>query len=108
MEHSSRDRRKYPRLESEQMVAVARVDSKGHLAIGRDVSLGGIRFQVVGAEIHLGDVIQVYFNVEDQTLNAVGRVVWATDLDAFTTDIGLEFIEIDPQAAQLLQKAAGD
>lgn len=106
MQRSSRDRRKYPRLDTDQMIAVAHVDESRHMARGQDVSLGGIRFQIVGAEIHLGEAIRIYFNVEDQTLSALGRVVWATELDAFTTDVGLEFLEIDPQAHRLLEKVA--
>jgi len=106
MEQQGHERRKYPRLETDQMVAVARVSDTRHIAVGRDVSLGGIRFQIVGAEIELGDVVRIYFNVEDQTLSALGRVVWATDLDAFTVDVGLEFLEIDPQAVRILERVA--
>jgi hypothetical protein len=104
MERPGQERRKYPRIEMERMIAVAHVDDGRHLAHGRDLSLGGIRFQIVGAEVWLDDVLRVYFNVEDQTFSAVGRVVWATELDAFTTDVGLEFLEIDPVASALLGK----
>jgi hypothetical protein len=106
MQRPGRERRKYPRIETEQMIAVSPVDDRGQLAVGRDLSVGGIRFQVVGVEIQLGDVLKIYFNVEDQTLSAVGRVVWATDVDAFTVDVGLEFLEIDPVTAELLEKLA--
>ena len=104
MKRPAQERRKYPRLETDQMVAVARIDEARHMAVGRDLSLGGLRFSIVGAEISLGDVLRIYFNVEDQTLSALGRVVWATELDAFTTDVGLEFLEIDPLASQILEK----
>ncbi len=88
------------------MIAVAPVESGHHLAFGRDLSLGGIRFQIVGVEIELGDVLRIYVSVEDQTIEALGRVVWATTLDTFTTDVGLEFIEIDPLAAQIFERVA--
>jgi hypothetical protein len=106
MQQPDSDRRKYPRLETDQMIAVARVDTGAQIAQSRDVSLGGIRFQIFGAELELGDVLRIYFNVEDQTVSGLGRVVWATDLDAFTTDVGLEFLEIDPVAFQFLEKLA--
>ena len=104
MQRPSSERRKYPRLDTDQMVAVERVDERGHIALGRDLSLGGIRFQVVGVELTLGDLFRVYFNVEDQTFAAVGQVVWATELDAFTIDVGLEFIDVDPRAREFLEK----
>lgn len=106
MERPGRERRKYPRLDTRQMLAVARVDESGHIALGHDLSLGGIRFQVVGLEVSLGELLRIYFSVEDQTLSALGRVAWATELDAFTTDVGLEFLEVDAGAWDLLQRVA--
>ena len=37
---------------------------------------------------------------------AVGRVVWATEMDPITTDIGIEFLEIDPRVLELLEDFA--
>ena len=74
------------------------------LAVSRDVSAGGIRFETIGCEIELGDVIRVTFNVGETTVVAVGRVAWATELDALTLDVGLEFIEIDPMALSLIEE----
>ncbi len=108
MSEAGGDRRKYPRLDTDQMVAVARVSEGEKIALGRDVSLGGIRFQIVGVEIALGSLLRIYFNVEDQTLSALGRVAWATELDAFTTDVGLEFLEVEPRARELLEKVAAN
>jgi len=110
----ARDRRKYPRVPAEQMIAISPLGAESarsasrdeRLAQGRDVSPGGIRFQAIGCEIEPGGLVQVFFNVEDETLSAVGRVVWATELDAFTTDVGVEFVELDPHVARLLGKLA--
>jgi len=77
------------------------------LAYGRDLSLGGIRFQMVGAEVEMGEHLRIYFNVEDETVSALGRVAWATEVDPFTTDVGLEFLEIDPLAVEMIGKLAG-
>ena len=47
------------------------------------------------------------FKVGDQTVVAAGEVVWATDTDAITQEIGIEFHEIDAQDVQLLEEAIG-
>jgi hypothetical protein len=46
----------------------------------------------------------VTFNLADQTVVAIGKVVWATETDPLTLDVGLEFIEIDPAALHLLEQ----
>ena len=68
------------------------------------MSVGGIRFQAVGRDIELGGVLRVTFNVGDQTVVAIGRVAWTTEIDPITLDVGLEFIEIDPVAVDLLDE----
>ena len=71
--------------------------------IERAVAVGTeIRFEVVGCEIDLGETLRVTFNVGEVTVVAVAKVVWATELDAMTTDVGMEFVEIDPAALDLL------
>ena len=70
--------------------------------------MGGIRFEAVGCEITLGDVLRVTFNVGDHTIVAVGKVVWATDMDPITMDVGLEFIEIDPLSVRLIDEARSE
>ncbi|MCC6641191.1 MAG: PilZ domain-containing protein [Deltaproteobacteria bacterium] len=103
MERPARDRRKYPRLATTQMVAVARVDDARRFARGHDLSLGGIRFQVVNLEISLGELLRITFTVDGEELDVLGRVAWATEVDAFTTDVGLEFVEAEPRAFELLR-----
>jgi len=73
--------------------------------VGKDLSSHGIRFEAVGCEIELGDTLRVTFNVMDQTVVATGIVVWATETDPISMDVGLEFIEIDPIAQRLLDEA---
>ncbi len=84
------------------MITFAPVDKRNLLGVGRDMSIGGIRFEAVGHEIELGEVLRVTFNVGDQTVVAIGRVAWSTEIDPMTLDVGLEFIEIDPQAIEML------
>ena len=96
------ERRKYRRIGTDQVISFAPVDARDLLGVSRDLSIGGIRFEAVGCEIDMGTTLRVTFNVGDQTVVAVGRVIWSTEIDPMTLDIGLEFIEIDPLAVDLL------
>ena len=86
------------------MISFAPVDTRDLLGVSRDMSIGGIRFEAVGCEIELGETLRVTFSVGDQTVVAVGRVAWSTELDPLTLDVGLEFVEIDPEAVELLDE----
>ena len=104
MEEVMRDRRKFPRIATDQVICFAPVSySNECLAVSRNLSAGGIRFEAVGCELELGDTIRVTFNVGEHTVVAVGEVCWATELDAITSDIGLAFLEIDPSALRLIE-----
>lgn len=98
------DRRKYRRIATDQVISFAPVETRDLLGVGRNISAGGIRFEAVGCEINLGDTLRVTFNVGDQTAVAVGKVVWATEMDPITTDVGIEFIEIDPAVLEALEE----
>jgi len=103
-----RDRRKYARIATDQVISFAELDHSDRLAVSKNLSSGGIRFEAVGCEINLGDVLRVTFNVGEQTVVATGRVVWATDTDPITTEVGIEFHEIDPLALRLLEEAQSE
>ena len=98
------ERRKYSRIATDQVISFAPVETRDLLGVSRNLSTGGIRFEAVGCEINLGDVLRVTFNIGDHTVVAVGKVAWATEMDPITTDVGLEFVEIDPTAARLLDE----
>jgi hypothetical protein len=105
MNESMRDRRKFPRIPTDQVISFAPVNySHEQLAVSTNVSAGGIRFEAVGCELELGDTIRVTFNVGAQTVVAVGEVCWATEIDTITSDIGLSFLEIDPSALRLIEE----
>ncbi len=106
-EHKASDRRKYKRLATDQVISFAPVDSRDVLGVSRNVSSGGIRFEAVGCEINLGDVLRVTFNVEEQTVVATGTVVWATEMDPLTTEVGIEFVDIDPLALRVIEDMTG-
>ncbi len=60
--------------------------------------------KVVGCELRKGDLMLVNFNVGEQTIEAVGRVVRLKKMDDITAEVGLEFVRIDPWAAGLLEE----
>jgi hypothetical protein len=103
-ERQAVERRKYQRIGTDQVISFAPVETRDLMGVGRNLSTGGIRFEAVGCEIDLGDTLRVTFNVGDHTVVAVGRVAWATEMDPLTTDVGLEFIEIEPSAMRLLEE----
>jgi hypothetical protein len=95
--HPNVDRRKYPRVRTDSVVAIRRVEDGPTLAHGLDLGLGGIRFQCVGLELDLGEAVEVTFNLGDATSTVVGRIVRLTELDPFTQEIGLAFLHVDPE-----------
>jgi hypothetical protein len=96
------ERRKYRRIGTDQVISFAPVDDRDLLGVSRDMSIGGIRFEAVGCEIELGETLRVTFSVGEQTVVAIGRVIWSTEIDAMALDVGLEFVEIDPEAVDML------
>jgi len=101
------ERRKYARIATDQVISFAYLDRCDQLGGMRNVSVGGIHFEAVGCDIEDGQVLRVTFNVEDRTIEAVGRVVWATETDPISTEVGLEFIEIDPEDVAVLEGLEG-
>jgi hypothetical protein len=101
------DRRKYHRIGTDQVISYSEIDSPGRLGVGKDISSGGIRFEAVGCEFNLGDIVRVTFNILEQTVVATGQIMWATDTDPITTEVGIHFIEIDPEALRLLEDSFG-
>lgn len=100
------ERRKYPRIATDQVISFAMVETSDQLGVSKNLSAGGIRFEAVGCELELGDRIRVTFNLGEHTVVAVGTVNWATELDALTLEVGLEFNEIDPEALRILEETS--
>src|SRR5262245_7753788 len=102
------ERRKYRRIATDQVISFAHVSDRDLLGVGRDISPSGIRFEAVGCEIEMGDVIRVTFNVGEHQVVAVGRVIWSTEIDPISNEVGIECIEIDPGAQQLLDELSNE
>jgi hypothetical protein len=96
----SLDRRKYARIRTDAVMAIRRVEDAAKLAHAVDLSIGGIRFHCVGLELNLGDVLEVTFNLGDQTATVVGKTLRLTDLDAFTQEVAIGFVEVDPEVLE--------
>lgn len=105
--NGSSDRRKYPRIQTEHLISFAPIEASDRLAVSKNLSVGGICVEVVGCEMALGEVLRLTFNVQDETIVAVGRVSWCTDVDAFTQEVGIEFVEIDPFALESIERNNG-
>jgi hypothetical protein len=98
------ERRKYHRIGTDQVISFAEVNHPDQLGVSKNLSTGGISFEAVGIEINLGEVLRITFNIGDHTVVATGKVVWATDTDPITQEVGIEFHEIDPEAVRLLEE----
>lgn len=99
------ERRKFARLGTDQLISFAPVNTREQLAVGRNVSPGGMRFEAIGCELELGEVLHLTFNVGEETVSAIGRVAWATEMDPLTLDVGIEFLEIDGEVLRALEDA---
>ena len=106
-ETGSFDRRKYVRIPTRQVVSISRADAAPRRALGSDISVSGIRFEIIGCEIELADVLTVDFQLEDQAVSALGRVVWCIDVDPIVQEVGFEFLELAPDSADFLQAFLG-
>ena len=102
------DRRKYQRVMTEALVSIARVESADVVAHAVDLSEGGIRFQCVGLEVELGELLRVTLNLGGSEVSAVGKVVRITELDAFSEELALALVEVDARTLELLHEHLED
>ena len=89
------------------MISFSEVDHPDQLAKAKDLSTGGIRFEVVGIEINMGETLRVSFDIGAQRVVATGLVVWAIDTDSITQEIGIQFQSMDADIVQLLEAEIG-
>ena len=97
-----RERRKFQRIPMEQIVSFSKLGHGDQLGRGINLSAGGVSFQAVACEIDLGDRLNLTFSVLDQLVSAEGTVVWATEGDSLTLEVGIEFSKIDARGRALL------
>ena len=102
------DRRKYPRVHTDAVVSIARIEAPSSLGHAMDLSEGGIRFQCVGVELDLADVVRVTLTLGTDTIEIVGRLVRLVELDAFTQEVALAFLDVDAEADEVLKRHLTD
>ena len=100
------ERRKYLRIPMRQVLSIARNAAEPRSATGLDLSVAGIRFEIVGCEIDLAEVLTVSFQGhDDRIIRALGRVVWCTEIAPILQEVGLEFLEMPPDCAEWLRES---
>jgi len=97
------DRRKYLRVLTEQVISIGRLDSREGLAHALDLSLGGIRFQCVGLDVQVGEMLKVTLTLAESTYALVGQIMRVVDLDEFTQEVALSFVKMDDETRRVLE-----
>ena len=97
------NRRKYPRVMTESLVSVGRIDAREALAHALDLSVGGLRFQCVGLDVRLGDMLKVTITLGERTMSLIGQLVRVDQLDEFTQEVALVFLKMEDETRQYLE-----
>ncbi len=101
------ERRSYARVKLESMVcvvSVARAEIIDVVAHVRDLTLGGIRFRVVGMDLELGDVLRLTLELGGQAATVIGQLVRATEIDEHRQEIALALLEVDAASLEVMQE----
>ena len=98
-------RRQHERLISTEPILVTPFGGSETMAEVCDVSLGGVRFRVMGMSLRTDDIVRVTFNVDGESLCAVARVLRVEPLDDITIEVAAVFARLDPWAARRFEAA---
>ena len=99
---SQADRRKYPRVRAEALVVVRRVEGEMRLGRGLDLGIGGIRFQCLGPDLEIGEVIEVTLALAEDSVTAVGTTIRVTDVGQMQ-EVAMAFEQVTkPEALERL------
>lgn len=99
------ERRRFPRIRSENLVLVKKVDEKPEKAVARsvDVGMGGCRF-VNDYRLGKGEVVEMVLVFDKDFIEVVGRVLYELPRDDGRFDIGIEFAVIGKGDKERLQR----
>jgi hypothetical protein len=104
------DRRKYRRLRAAVYCRPAGVEFLARQREPVDISLGGVRI-FSDDELKVGKLLKMEFFLADvPPVTYTAEVVWVERLPAGSParfDVGLKFIQLEPDALQLLTKVLG-
>jgi hypothetical protein len=98
------DRRRYPRSSIDCMLSVQRLGASGGLAHVSDMSAGGVRFQCVGFNMALEEVVEIQFTLGKAAFGLFGKTVRTAKLDEFAQEVALAFTGMDPEIHESLHR----
>ncbi len=88
---------------TESLVSIRRLSGREALAHSLDLSTGGIRFQAVGLDARVNDILKVTLTLGEVTTTVVGQLVRAKDLDEFTQEVAICFLKMDDQTRRHIE-----
>jgi len=89
------ERRRFPRIKTDQLVLVKKVEDEPEKAVARtvDVGLGGCRF-VNDYRMGKDSVISLAIILENSFIEVVGKILYELPRDDGKYDVGVEFAVI--------------
>lgn len=99
------DRRRYPRSSVDCMLSVQRLGASGGLAHVTDISAGGVRFQCVGLNMALEEVVEIQFTLGKEAFGLFGKTLRTSKLDEFAQEVALAFTGVDAEVRNSLHRS---
>ena len=106
-------RRQFPRISAENVVMIHRIGpaEQQEMATASQIGLGGLRISSV-EPLGVDSYLRLKITIDNEVVEATGRVVWERPADDGLTDVGVAFISIDSAhsdtiLAQMRQADAG-
>jgi len=98
------DRRIFPRLRTESLISLARLDTATALAHALDLSIGGVRFRCVGLGLRERDIVKVTFTFGERSVTVVGQIVRASELDQIAQEVAIRFLKMNDDTREFLRE----
>ena len=88
--------RQYPRVSAENAVLIHRLGpaAEEKVAKTRQIGLGGVMISS-GESLGVDSYLRLVITVENEMVEATGRVVWERSTDNGSFDVGVAFISVD-------------
>jgi len=106
-------RRQFPRIPAENVVMIHRIGPAEHqkMATARQIGLGGLMISSL-EPLGVDSYLRLKITIDNDVVEATGRVVWERPADDGSIDVGVAFISIDSAhsdtiLAQMWQADAG-
>jgi len=89
------EKRRFPRIRSENLVFVEPLEAPSAIAKTRDVSLGGCSF-LFPDPIDAGTILKLFLTMRGRIIETEARVVYQRPFDPDRLEIGVEFTQVSP------------